>query len=115
MLPGGRRIICMICMIWGTFSGLDLYYTDPQQPLTTAGEELDGLDHDLSDLSVRCVEFCEVVFSHIYDEGRLRKRPQTATPRVRTILINDHNFHDARAARCYLGTRAAMIRAHTLP
>ena len=31
-------------------SGLDLYYADPGQPLATAGEELDHLDHDLSDL-----------------------------------------------------------------
>ena len=30
------------------FPGLDLYYADPAQPLTTAGEELDELDHDLS-------------------------------------------------------------------
>ena len=33
------------------FPGLDLYCADPAQPLTTAGEELDDLDHDLSDLS----------------------------------------------------------------
>ena len=38
-------------MIKHTFPGLDLYYADPAQPLTTAGEELDYLDHDLSDLS----------------------------------------------------------------
>ena len=31
-------------------------YADPAQPLTTAGEELDYLDRDLSDLSVRGVE-----------------------------------------------------------
>ena len=37
------------------FAGLDLYYADPAQPLTTAGEELDDLDNDLSDLSVRGV------------------------------------------------------------
>ena len=37
------------------FSGFDLYYADPTQPLTTAGEELDELDHHLSDLSVRDV------------------------------------------------------------
>ena len=30
---------------------MDLYYADPAQPLTTAGEELDDLDRDLSDLS----------------------------------------------------------------
>ena len=35
------------------FPGLDLHYADPAQPLTTAREELDDLDHDLSDLSVR--------------------------------------------------------------
>ena len=37
----------------GMFPGLDLYYTDPAQPFTTAGEELDDLDNDLSDLSAR--------------------------------------------------------------
>ena len=30
------------------FPVLDLYYADPAQPLTTAGEELDYLHHDLS-------------------------------------------------------------------
>ena len=30
-----------------------MYYADRGQPLTTADEELDDLDHDLSDLSVR--------------------------------------------------------------
>ena len=30
------------------FPGLDLYCADPALPLTTAGEELDNLDHDLS-------------------------------------------------------------------
>ena len=34
------------------FPGLDMYYVDPGQHLTTAGEELDDLDRDLSDLSV---------------------------------------------------------------
>ena len=33
------------------FPGLDMYYVDPGQHLTTAGEELDDLDRDLSDLS----------------------------------------------------------------
>ena len=33
------------------FHWLDLYNADPAQALTTAGEELDYLDHDLSDLS----------------------------------------------------------------
>ena len=43
------------------FPGLNLYYAHPAQPLTTAGEELDDLDHDLSDLPVRgvpCYSFC---------------------------------------------------------
>ena len=33
------------------FSELDMYYVDPARPLTTAGEQPDDLDHDLSDLS----------------------------------------------------------------
>ena len=33
------------------FPGLHMSYADPARPLTTAGEELDYLDHDLSDLS----------------------------------------------------------------
>ena len=32
---------------------MDLYYAGPAQPLTTAGEELDDLDHDLSEV-VQC-------------------------------------------------------------
>ena len=35
------------------FPGMGLYFADPAQPLTTAREELDDLDHDLSDLSIR--------------------------------------------------------------
>ena len=38
-------------MIYYRFAGLDLCYADPAQPLTTADEQLDDLDHDLSDLS----------------------------------------------------------------
>ena len=34
------------------FARLDLYITDHAQPLTTASDEQDDLDHDLSDLSV---------------------------------------------------------------
>ena len=41
MLPGVSRITCMIYIM---FPGLDLYYADPAQPLTTAGKELDDLD-----------------------------------------------------------------------
>ena len=37
------------------FPALDLYYADPAQPLTAAGEELNDLS-DLSDLSVRRVK-----------------------------------------------------------
>ena len=43
MLPGGNRAICII---YHMFPGLDLHYTDPAQPLATAGEELDYLDRD---------------------------------------------------------------------
>ena len=45
------------------FPGLDLYYADPAQPLTTAGEELDMfIDHDLSDPSeVWYLPCCNVV------------------------------------------------------
>ena len=34
------------------FPGEDLYYTDPAQPLTTACEELDDLDRDLSGVGI---------------------------------------------------------------
>ena len=30
---------------------MNVYYADPAQPLTTTGEEVYDLDHDLSDLS----------------------------------------------------------------
>ena len=33
-------------MLYHMFTGLDLYYADPAQPLTTACGELDDLDHD---------------------------------------------------------------------
>ena len=36
---------------------MDLYYADLAQPLTTAGEELDDLDHDLSDLSEKILHW----------------------------------------------------------
>ena len=32
------------------FPGLDLHYADPGQPLTHAGEELDDLDRDVSEV-----------------------------------------------------------------
>ena len=38
------------------FPRMDLYYTDPAQYLTTVGEELDDLDHDL--ICPRCAKFC---------------------------------------------------------
>ena len=46
-----------VCMVGPVYSlrelahvagGLDLYYADPAQPRTTAREELDYLDHDIS-------------------------------------------------------------------
>ena len=49
------------------FPGLDPYYADPAPPLTTVGEELDHLDHDLSDLPVGGVKYCRgwVFFSRV--------------------------------------------------
>ena len=41
--------------IYHVFPGLDLCCTGPAQVLTTASEELDYLDHDLSDPSVHTV------------------------------------------------------------
>ena len=40
-------------MLQHVFPGLNVYYADPAQPLTTADEELDYLYHDLS---IRAVE-----------------------------------------------------------
>ena len=45
MFPGGSRIICMI---YHTFPGLDLYYADLAQHLITAGWDVDDLDRDVS-------------------------------------------------------------------
>ena len=41
-----------MCMIWHMLPGLNLYYVDLAQTLTTTGEELDDLDHDLSHLFI---------------------------------------------------------------
>ena len=38
------------------FPGLDLHYADPAQHPRRAGEELDDLDHDLSDLLI-CLDY----------------------------------------------------------
>ena len=48
MLSGGSGIICMV---QGTVPGLDMYYTDPAQDITKAGQDLHDLHRDLSDLS----------------------------------------------------------------
>ena len=48
MLPRESRIIRMIYI--GQASWDDLYCTDPAQHRTTAGQDLDHLDRDLSDL-----------------------------------------------------------------
>ena len=37
--------------MYNMFLGLGLYYADPVRHVTTAREDLDDLDHDLSDLS----------------------------------------------------------------
>ena len=52
MLPDGIRTICRIQHM---FPGFDLYYADPAQPLTTAGEELHDLDNDLSSVDMEKV------------------------------------------------------------
>ena len=43
---------------------MDLYYADHAQPLTTAGEELDDVDHVLSDLSDLSEVWKDTVFSY---------------------------------------------------
>ena len=47
MLLGGTRTISTI---YNMCPGLDVYRADPAQPLTTASEELDDLDHDLCEV-----------------------------------------------------------------
>ena len=52
---------------------LDVHYTDPAQSLTTAGEELDDLDHDLSVLDDLDHDLClgpERVVASIYQRLR---------------------------------------------
>ena len=50
MLPCGTRK--NLLDLPHVFLVLDVHYADPaQQPLTTAGEKLDYLDRDISDLS----------------------------------------------------------------
>ena len=44
-------------------TGLDLCYTDPARHITTAGEELDDLHRDLSDLSVGRVNLWHLCLS----------------------------------------------------
>ena len=61
------------------FPGLDLHYADPAQPLTTAREELDDLDHDLSDLSVRnCLQLYVTVSSTVCAGGRQKEKGRTS-------------------------------------
>ena len=48
-MPDGTRITCMVQYM---FPGLDLYYVDHAQSRKTPSEELDDLEHDLSDLFV---------------------------------------------------------------
>ena len=51
MSPGGSRNLHDL--LRHRFPGLNLYYTDPVQHVIPAGQGLDDLDRDLSDLSVR--------------------------------------------------------------
>lgn len=43
-----------MCTTWRLVPGLDLYLTDPAQPLVTARWDLDDVDRDLYDLSDMC-------------------------------------------------------------
>ena len=75
MWPDGTRIISILCST--CFPALDVYYADPAQPLTTAGEELDhldhDLDHDLSDLSVRGMNYLRAaIVTRNYDGSKHR-------------------------------------------
>ena len=45
------------------FPGFHLYHVDPAQPLTTVGEELDDLYHDLSVRGVKVSSLTRVRFS----------------------------------------------------
>lgn len=46
------------------FPGLEMYYADPAQPLTTASEDRDGLYHDMS--KVCNITSKQLVFSRVY-------------------------------------------------
>ena len=70
MLPDGSRITCMI---YDTFSGLDLYCTDPVQHLTREGYDLDDLD-DLDDLE----DICLLYTSPSPRDGLLSRMPSSA-------------------------------------
>ena len=54
---------------------MDLHGTDPAQGLITAGQDLDDLDRDLSDMSVRRVEGLDQSFG-IVDEKKMTKKMQ---------------------------------------
>ena len=62
------------------FPGVGLYYADPAQPLATAGEETDDLEHDLSDASSRGVKHCAINAMNnpvtLRDDGQCRCIPQ---------------------------------------
>ena len=51
---------------------MDLYYTDPAQPLTTAGEDIDDLDDRDRDISDLFCEFSRLSPSSSLDFSLLR-------------------------------------------
>ena len=55
MPQGGTRRICIIYLVANICWVGSVPY-NPARPLTTAGEEPDDLDHDISDLSVPNVQ-----------------------------------------------------------
>ena len=86
MLPGGARTTCIISHM---LPRLDMYYTDPAQPRTTAGQEPDDLYHDLSDLSdlsVRSVNSLAPKLQPLPQHGSYRRlRPRRTHGTVQSL------------------------------
>ena len=82
MLPGGSR---MMCMIWDMFPGLDLYYADPAQSLTTVGEEIDYLDHELSHLFELWITTSETSCHFTWPQKQLEAALISAMTEIRVV------------------------------
>ena len=104
-VPGASRVMCLIYST--CFTGLDLLYADPAQPLTMAGEELHALDHDLCDLSVLGVKYLSRGVFHfalllVYGWSSSSDREFTLPPSA-------YNFE-----RSYLGANSRRAAAPSL-